>query len=257
LGKKQVNEPLAGNELRVEFAGNWYSPKPNEQFSIGRNGDVAFDDNPYLHRSFLRLAFGNGLWWVINDGKRLTASLSDGEGRMYSWLSPGSAVPLVFKYMKLTFSAGPISYELNLFTGTPAFAPVGSMTSADYSEETIGDIPLTPTQKLLILALAENRLRKFGSGAVEIPSAAQTAERLGWTQTRFNRKLDNVCDKFDHIGVDGLRGDSSGYAINRRARLVEYAVSSALVTAADLPLLEAESAANRGGQPTKDDDYDS
>ncbi|MDR1237076.1 MAG: hypothetical protein LBK28_02425 [Propionibacteriaceae bacterium] len=257
MGKNQISEPLNENELRVEFAGNWYSPKPNEQFSIGRNGDVAFDDNPYLHRSFLRLAFGNGLWWVVNDGKRLTAALSDGEGRMYSWLSPGSAVPLVFRHMRLSFAAGPISYELNLFTATPAFAPVGSMASADYSEETIGDIPLTATQKLLILALAENRLRKFGSGAVEIPSTAQAAERLGWTQTRFNRKLDNVCDKFDHIGVDGLRGDSSGYAINRRARLVEYAVSSALVTAAELPLLEAEAAANRGNRAGRNDDNDS
>ncbi|MDR1431227.1 MAG: hypothetical protein LBI99_03815 [Propionibacteriaceae bacterium] len=257
MGKNRVNESLGEHELRVEFAGNWYFPRPNEQFSIGRSGDIAWDDNPYLHRKFLRLAFGNGFWWVINDGKRLTAALSDQEGRMYSWLSPGSAVPLVFRSMRLSFSAGPISYELNLFTATGAFAPVGSLAYADHNEETIGDIPLTAAQKLLILALAENRLRKFGSGAVEIPSTAQAAERLGWTQTRFNRKLDNVCDKFDNIGVEGLRGDSSGYATNRRARLVEYAVSSALVTAADLPLLEAESAANNGRLAVDGDDDDS
>ena len=67
---------------------------------------------------------------------------------------------------------------------------------------------------------------------------------LGWALTRFTRKLDNVCDKFDRIGVDGLRGGSDGYAVNRRVRLVEYAVTSLLVTAADLPLLDAEAAAN-------------
>jgi hypothetical protein len=71
-----------------------------------------------------------------------------------------------------------------------------------------------------------------------MPSSAEAAARLGWTMTRFNRKLDNVCDKLDRAGVKGLRGGSGGLATNRRARLVEYAVASRLVTAADLDLLD-------------------
>ena len=72
----------------------------------------------------------------------------------------------------------------------------------------------------------------------ELPSSAKAAERLGWTITRFNRKLDNVCDKLDRIGVKGLRGGPGALATNRRARLVEYAVASRLVTGDDLPLLD-------------------
>jgi hypothetical protein len=56
--------------------------------------------------------------------------------------------------------------------------------------------------------------------------------------TTFNRKLDNVCEKLDKIGVAGLRGGRGNLATNRRARLVEYAVAARLVTAEDLLLLD-------------------
>jgi hypothetical protein len=236
---------LAGDELRVEFAGEWYSLGPGRVFVIGREGDLQVDDNPYLHRSFLRLQFANGLWWLVNDGSRLAATLSDVDGRGQSWLAPGASVPVVFGPMCLTFSAGSTTYEVHLFCGRPPFLPPVEVEPRQGGDSTIGVVPLTPSQKLLILALAETRLRRIGSGAVEVPSSSAAAARLGWNLTRFTRKLDNVCDKFDRIGVDGLRGGSDGYAVNRRVRLVEYAVTSLLVTAADLPLLDAETAARR------------
>jgi hypothetical protein len=81
-------------------------------------------------------------------------------------------------------------------------------------------------------------LRRDGTGMSAIPSSAEAAARLGWTTTRFNRKLDNVCDKFDRIGVPGMRGGARGSAINRRARLVEHVIASRLVDRADLVLLD-------------------
>ena len=95
---------------------------------------------------------------------------------------------------------------------------------------------LRPRQ--LVLALAEPMLRREGTSLVEIPSSQAAADRLGWATTRFNRKLDNVCDKLDRMGVKGLRGGPGALATNRRARLVEYAVASRLVTPEDLPLLD-------------------
>lgn len=74
-------------------------------------------------------------------------------------------------------------------------------------------------------------------GKGEIPSSAQAAARLGWTMTAFNRKLDNVCDKLDKVGVPGLRGGKGNLATNRRSRLVEYAVATRLVSREDLVLL--------------------
>ena len=87
-------------------------------------------------------------------------------------------------------------------------------------------------------AAVPRMLRRDGVGVSELPSSGAAAERLGWTMSRFNRKLDNVCDKLDRMGVQGLRGGVGKLASNRRARLVEYAVSSQLVTRSDLSLLD-------------------
>ena len=51
----------------------------------------------------------------------------------------------------------------------------------------------------------------------ELPTSAQAAERIGWTLTRFNRKLDNVCDKLDRIGVPGMRGGARVASTPRNA----------------------------------------
>ena len=98
----------------------------------------------------------------------------------------------------------------------------------------------------LVLALSEPVLKRAGTGAAEIPSSAAAAARLGWPLTKFNRKLDNVCEKLDRVGVRGLRGGRvAGAASNRRTALVEHAVSTLMVTAEDLYMLDEEWAANQ------------
>jgi len=95
--------------------------------------------------------------------------------------------------------------------------------------------------------------RPFGSVGVAMVTPftsegeidVEAAQRLGWTQTRFNRKLDNVCDKLDKAGVRGLHGGPTSQAHSRRANLVDWAVSSRLVTADHLPALDAEAEQNR------------
>jgi len=73
----------------------------------------------------------------------------------------------------------------------------------------------------------------------QIPSSADAAARLGWKVTKFNRKLDNVCQKLADAGTRGLHGGPGKLASNRKARLVEHALSTRLVTEADLALLDA------------------
>jgi len=97
-----------------------------------------------------------------------------------------------------------------------------------------------PSHDARIGAPAEPIVRREGTGFSAIPSSAEAAKTLGWALTRFNRKLDNVCDKLDRVGVAGLRGGGGKLATNRRARLVEHAVTSHLVTPADLYLLEEQ-----------------
>ena len=103
---------------------------------------------------------------------------------------------------------------------------------------TVGRVSFTPDQKLLVVALCEPFLRRREAGTNQIPSSAAAADRLGWTLTRFNRKLDNVCQKLADAGTRGLHGGVGKLATNRKARLVEHALSTKLVTEDDLALLD-------------------
>lgn len=229
----------ANDELTVEFAGEAFTVEPGAVFRVGREGDLAIDDNLFLHRHFLTIENIDGLWLLSNVGSRLSATVTDAGGRVQAWLAPGARLPLVFAATAVIFSAGPTTYELTINVSEPAFRETQSFGDDD-GLSTIGDVPLTPSQRVMILALAEPVIRREGTGMSELPTSAQAAERLGWTLTRFNRKLDNVCDKLDRIGVPGLRGGVRSYATNRRVRLVEHAIAARLVTRADLPLLDQE-----------------
>ena len=96
-----------------------------------------------------------------------------------------------------------------------------------------GVIPFTTDQHLLLVALCENRLL----GETSLPSNRAVARTIGWTITKYNRKLDAVCAKLSRQGVRGLRGSNDALASDRRVNLVEHAVSAGLVTRGDLGLL--------------------
>lgn len=241
--------------LRIEYCGQWFTPSPDAAFHIGRDADLTIDDNPYLHRHFLSVSHSAGLWWLSNDGSRIAATVSSGGGGLQAWLAPAARLPLVFGVTTVVFSAGPTTYELAIHSADPAFtAPALPQAGPKPGEATIGAVPLTPSQKALIVALSEPLLRRDGTGPSAVPSSAQAAARLGWPVTKFNRKLDNVCTKLDLVGVRGLRGGPGKLASNRKARLVEYAVASHLVTRADLPLLDDPAVREAPGDDPQGDD---
>jgi hypothetical protein len=224
-------------QATVEFCGESYPVAEGEPLVIGRDGRLAIDDNPYLHRSFLQVSDQDSLWWLTNLGSQLTATVADEQGRMQAWLAPGARLPLVFDRTFVWFTAGATTYEFEVVLVDPPFVPVAS-EPAEVGQTTIGRITFTPDQKRLILALCEPILRGGGRGAGSIPASAAAADRLGWQLTRFNRKLDNVCEKLARAGIRGLHGEPGRLAVNRRARLVEYALAARLVEKADLELLD-------------------
>lgn len=235
-----LTAPLSGT-LQLEFCGEWFPITPEEPFYIGRESALEIDDNPYLHRRFLRIARIDDLWWIENVGSRLSATLADSDGNTQAWLAPGARLPLVYAATTILFTAGPTTYELTLVNPEPTFAPAKA-EPVHVGETTIGPVSLTQSQHLLVLALAEPVLS--GRGSAAIPTSAQAAARLGWSLTKFNRKLDNVCDKLHRHGVRGLRGGPQQLAVNRRARLVEHAVACRIVSADQLPALDEEKARN-------------
>jgi hypothetical protein len=220
----------------VLFCGERHEVREGGRFSIGRDADLVVDDNPFLHRRLLRLEHSGGLWWLTNTGSRLSATVSDADGLLQSWLAPGAAVPLVLPRTVVLFTAGATTYEVEVLV-QGSYTPNGTRDSGE-GVTTLAPPVLTDSQFLLVLALAEPLLRQSGHGRTEIPSSAGAARRLRWTLTRFNRKLDNVCQKLTRSGVRGLHGAPGLLASGRRARLVEYAVASRLVTRDHLYLLD-------------------
>jgi hypothetical protein len=231
-------------ELTVDFVGETYTPDPAGTFTIGREADLVLDpDNGFLHRRFLALSVAGGLWWLSNVGARLTATVTDAAGAMQAWLAPGASLPVVFGHTIVWFTAGATTYEVDLLlAGSPfeAVVPLAVPAEVAAGSATIGRVSLTPAQKLMVVALCEDALRRGGRGPSSIPTSAAAAARLGWPVTRFNRKLDNVCDRLSSLGVRGLHGGPDRLASDRKARLVEYALSTRIVGPADLALLEPD-----------------
>jgi len=226
--------------LTIDYAGEIVELQPGDgSFVIGRDGDLAIDDNPYLHRRFLEISHQNGVWLLANVGSQISATVNDPSSAVHAWLAPGGRVPVVHGETKISFSAGPTSYEVLFMLDAPPEV-TGSTDAVADGTATLGRIELTHDQKLMLVVLAESALRNGMAGMNDIPSAAAGAARIGWTRKRFEKKIDNVCDRLAGSGVRGLKGDLGNQAVSRRARLVEYAVTCRLVSPEDLEMLGAE-----------------
>lgn len=229
----------AASTLVVDYSGEETLLQPGQVLTIGRDADLVVDDNPYLHRRIVELCFEDGFWWATNVGSRLSITVSGGAGSLQSLVGPGSRVPIVLPELSVLFTAGQTTYEIEIRCAVPVFSAPASSLDVD-GTLTLGAVTLTASQFRLVLALAEHMLRRVGSGPSDLPSNAVAAERLGWSITTFNRKLDNVCDKFSRAGVKGLRGGPGQLATQRRVRLVEYSVAARIVRAEHLPILDLE-----------------
>ncbi|WP_414653090.1 hypothetical protein [Humibacter sp.] len=230
---------LPVKSVTIEFCGEEYRVDSPGDFSIGRESDLTLDDNPYLHRRFLRVFDEHGMWWLANVGTLLTATVTDGTGGVQAWLAPGARLPIVFETMHVMFSAGPTTYDFTIQNAEDLYSTSRILQETGGST-TILPVTLTTSQRQLIVALAEGVLRQQVPGRGTVPTSADAAARLRWSITTFNRKLDNVCDKLDKLGVAGLRGGAGKLATSRRARLVEYAVATHLVGQEDLALLDRD-----------------
>lgn len=223
--------------LTVDFCGEQRRLDPAKPFTIGRKADLSVDDNPYLHRNLARISASEGFWWLTNVGSGIALTVSDRDARVQAILSPGSALPLTFPQTVVRFSAGPTLYEVDLLLDGAIYAGAHEVHVDPSGDTTVGPLPLTEDQHLLLVALAERALKRGTNGVTSLPSSAEAAERLGWPLTTFNRKLDALCAKMEKAGVPGLHGGPSKLASSRRAKLVEHALAVRLVEPKDLDRL--------------------
>lgn len=231
--------------MTVGFAGTTTVLDREAELTFGRDADLEIDSNPFLHRRLGHFSWRRGTWWIANIGSAIPLEVCDLNSSSRVTVSPGTSSPIAFERSIMRFQAGRAVYELELET-----ALVGSSTSLD-QEWASGDLAGVPTvtasgvalnreQRLLLVTLAEKRLRDWGLGRSELPTNREAADRLGWTITKFNRKLDNLCIKFDKLGIAGLKGDLGALAGNRREKLVEHVLIVGLISTDDLGLFDGD-----------------
>jgi hypothetical protein len=228
-----------GEALAVDFCGEVHdiSPSLGVPWGFGRNADLDVDDNRFLHRRLGEFVWRDG-WWLLNVGRTIAIEIHDAVTLSHVVLAPSASIALPFAVNVLRFVAGGTNYELVVRQAVPGIAMADDIMIDDGHTATIGHIPLTPSQRQLIVSLAEHRLLDPAARDAAMPTNREAANRLGWELTKFNRKLDNVCDKLRRQGVRGLHGTVDTLATDRRRRLVDFAVTTALVTAADLSSLD-------------------
>lgn len=233
--------------LHVDFIGEVTTVDPGGELTFGRAADVRIDDNRHLHRVLGRFWSLGETWWLTNEGRSITIQIADADSRSSVMLAPGSEIVLSFPNSVLRFRAGVTDYEMAVRVPDRDAVDTDDVDDADdllgdvddeLLSDTIGlgDIPLADEQRLLLLALGESTLRD-PHGTDELPTNRAIARRLGWSITKFNRKLDNLCNRFTKLGVGGLRGSIDQLATDRRRRLVDHAIESHLITADQLALL--------------------
>ncbi|CAN5435034.1 hypothetical protein BH10ACT3_BH10ACT3_06030 [soil metagenome] len=152
---------------------------------------------------------------------------------------------LVHDEFSCSFTAGPTRYEL---TGalegyewdTDLLGPDGAGGSATIDW---GRVELNDDQRLLLLAMCERRLLFPRDLDVAPMSNRQGAARLGWSITKFNRKLDHLCEKMHRAGIPDMHGGVGSNALDRRGRLIDHALMVQLVTVDQLHLIDRPTAA--------------
>jgi len=224
------------SDLFLEFCGDELVVTEGQTLSFGRSADLVVDpDNVHLHRTLGCFASDGRVWSLHNLGRFIPLRIVDLVGTTRVELGPGDQVPISFPEFAVQFTAGTARYEILGALSELTRMEMGLADPSDTVE--FAKVPLNAEQRLLVVCLAEPLLRGDEDWTAHLASNREVAERLGWTTTKFNRKLDYLCKRLAEQGVAGMQGTADRLATVRRQRLVEVLVETGAVTADDLQLL--------------------
>ena len=220
------------DRLLVEHCGDEQVVDPGDDLTFGRASDLVVDTNPYLHRTLGRFRHDGRVWWLDNVGGAVTLTILSAGDLSSSTIGPGSSAPILRVESVVTFVAGPVAYELMVTRADAerradlagAVDVAGPLRTLEW-----GCIDLNPDQFELLEVLCAPRRAMPADQWAPIPTNRECAAELGWTLSKFNRKLDHLCDKLHRAGVRGMHGDLGLSATDRRRLLVDHVVRSELL----------------------------
>ena len=203
--------------------GRSYAVQSGNRVIIGRSAEIVIgDDDPYLHRRLLQIWDNKGVWQLDNLGDRVViqiVSAQDGAGNMI--LGPKESLFIPNGQWYLVFETIMRKYELTLEVAGPRLSPLRLAPSQNDNDPTRGAVKTNREQIQLLIVLTE-KLRKYpGVGDEAIPTVAQCAQTLGWTEKKTNSKIENLVKQIS----------AQGRPLNRpyRVSLARYAYQTGLV----------------------------
>ncbi len=235
---KRGGKPV-GPGLTVEFIDEQFEVATDDVLTFGRNATVVVDEsNLYMHRIVGSFVHHQRGWWLRNDGATVDLAIAYSDGRA-SRVPPGAAEPLVGSGGLVRFRSGASNYELAFHLSEPVLPPPPpAIERGDRITQPFGVLRLNDDQRRMLTALAEPWLISPASEAPVLAANAEVAQRLGWSLKKLERKLDYLCGRLSELGVPGLRGNKGEEAKDRRLRLIEHVLATAMVDARDIALLD-------------------
>ena len=227
------------SEIRLTYGDRAAGAIAPESITFGRSADLVLGEhNLRMHRIVGRFVGTATSWSVENHATAYHLTVASGDASWSTTVSPGSAAALPTGTGHVTVDLGDVRYTVEY---SHEAEPLELVAPSSTGEPTVDAPPvrLRLEQRLLLTAMAEPGLRQPGSWPPPSPPPnKEVASRLGWKITKFNRKLDYLCRRLAKLGVEGLIGDSTQLATDRRRILVQWAVATGAVRVADLALLD-------------------
>lgn len=224
--------------LVVEFLGERRRVVRGSRLTFGRVGDISLDTNSDLPIVVGSFTESFGLWWIVNESFAVDMRVIDRQSDSHLLLAPQGDAPIGFSVFDVRLVVGRASYELSVSVDADSAERGVGISSGDRPRAHRSQVSLNHEQRQLLTVLAEPQL--LGGHHAGLPTNAEAASRVGWRITKFNRKLDHLCLKFEKLGVHGLRGNSRRLASGRRQTLVDYCIAARIITIDDLAALPCE-----------------
>lgn len=232
--------------LIVMYQAQTWRLRPGETFTFGRAPEcsaVLPASDRGLSRNAGSFSYHGDSWWVRNDSRSSLLYLSGDLGFRVD-LPPGMEVPLQQWHVKVRLQGAQGDYTLRLRLPhlddaadqpdqpgdlerddrpTAERAKPASVTTSTHRPPRLSD-----DDRLVLAARFEEYLTWRHVGEPAPRSAAETAERIGWSAHTVIKRCENIRNRYINSGVPGLRGPRA------LEELVRLLMASGMLTADDL-----------------------
>lgn len=221
---------------------------PGDRLTFGRGGpgvDESLGDDPRLHRRCGTIEVAADAWKLTNDGRWLRLRLRSLDRTGSDDLLPGHSVVVPWDAVRVEIHAGPVRHDLVARWTAPREPRPAAAVADDADDRTSAPVRVDRETAYFraFVALCEPQLRDPTS--IDVATDLEIARRLNRSggETRrvsgktVERRLD-ACRA--HFGLKAFGDDGGGAGLevrDARRRLVELALLTGTVTAADLAVL--------------------